>query len=166
MRKWDSTDAVYGTMSGTRTRRIANGNERMAMIINQLQRRCCGALSAQPASCNNRIYGACVWSMLVPFVLSCPDRDTNPLNTSTLSRTPGYANNVARGFREKASGVHQGSFIVAPQTISFARLFPRLEKTCAQVCFVETVTSNDNETLKSVLNILPLRKRRSFPRLL
>lgn len=43
-------DALYGTMLGTRTRRIANGNGRMAMIINQLQRRCCGALSAQPAS--------------------------------------------------------------------------------------------------------------------
>lgn len=28
-------DALYGTMLGTRTRRIANGNEQMAMIINQ-----------------------------------------------------------------------------------------------------------------------------------
>lgn len=52
-------DALYGTMSGTRTRRIANGNERMAMIINQLQRRCCGALSAQPASVIT-VRGLCV----------------------------------------------------------------------------------------------------------
>lgn len=134
-------DALYGTMLGTRTRRIANGNERMAMIINQLQRRCCGALSAQPASVITA-RGLCVVHA----------RSFRPLVSRLRYESFEHEHAVAHGSLPFA-GAHLvtrtishvvfvrkcwASF-VAPQTISFTHLFSRLEKTCAGVSL--TVTS-------------------------
>lgn len=104
-------DALYGTMLGTRTRRIANGNEQMAMIINQLQRRCCGALSAQPASVITA-RGLCVvharsFRPLVSRLRyeSFEHEHAVAHGRCRSWRTPGYANNIARGFREKVLGI-------------------------------------------------------------
>lgn len=102
-----TTDALYGTMLGTR---IARMRTRMAMIINQPQRRCCGALSAQPASVITA-RGLCVWSMLAPFVLPCPDRAIRILLNARArcrarSLMPVVACTWLRGTISRARGFH------------------------------------------------------------
>lgn len=82
-------DALYGTMLG-RAYATYRECERMAMIINQPQRRCCGALSAQPASVVITARRAvCVVQRLRALLSSCrvpTERYERPLNTSTLCR--------------------------------------------------------------------------------